>query len=379
MPVDPSIISSYNPGPGIDVNALMQQRMQGMENINALERQRRADDLAMQDRAAAQKKAQEAEAIKALIPAYVHGINNPEDYDGMLALVPPGMQANLAPYIDQIRGLPPEQVRSLLTSSLLSSDIGKAFLENQARQKTYEVQLKQAETAAAREAREAAAGSKVAQWITDDAGNVTGLDAQGNVVATQPGIGRKTPPSATAAKVASPEAKFKVDETLSELMASYNKLKEEDAMVSTEDSTIGNIIARTGAAFGTTVGRAVGTKAQTERDYIQNLRSDLIRDIKQATGMSSQEINSNFELQSALDALGDPYSQSFETAVRTIAKLSRKYGLGGVGADIKDDKETSADGGAGAGAGGNIREGMTATNPQTGERVIYKDGRWQPL
>ena len=28
---------------------------------------------------------------------------------------------------------------------------------------------------------------------------------------------------------------------------------------------------------------------------------------------------------------------------------------------------------------GGIREGATATNPQTGERVIYRNGQWQPL
>jgi hypothetical protein len=45
---------------------------------------------------------------------------------------------------------------------------------------------------------------RVAQWVTDDAGNVTGLDAQGNIVASQPGIGKKTAPAgggATEAKL----------------------------------------------------------------------------------------------------------------------------------------------------------------------------------
>lgn len=199
MPLDPSIIGSYNPGPAPDVNAMMTQAATGMQNINTLERQRQQDALDLEDRAAAQKKEQEAAAVDALIPAYVHGIENPTDFDGMAALVPPDMQANVAPYLDQIRGLPPEQVRSLLTSSLLSSDRGKAFLENQARMRTAQIQQGQLEVAQGnlalnktKAAQEAAAGSKVAQWITDDAGNVRGLDAQGNVVVTRPGIGKKT-------------------------------------------------------------------------------------------------------------------------------------------------------------------------------------------
>lgn len=153
--------------------------------------------------------------------------------------------------------------------------------------------------------------------------------------------------AAEKARVEAPKLKLeagqsKVDDTLSEMLLSYQKLKNEGAMVSTEASGLENVIARTGAALGTTAGRALGTKAQTERDYIQNLRMDLIRDIKQATGMSAQELNSNFELQAALDALGDPYGQSFESAIRTIAKLSKKYGAGKI--NVPTASETPASG-----------------------------------
>jgi hypothetical protein len=145
MPLDPSIISSYNPGAGIDVNALMQQRMQGMENINALERQRKADDIAMQDRAAAQQKAQADAAVKALLPAYAYGFQNPSDPDGMLALVPADQQEAFAPYIEQIRNKSPEQVIAALTGSLVTSETGRAFLENQARMRTAQIQQGQLE------------------------------------------------------------------------------------------------------------------------------------------------------------------------------------------------------------------------------------------
>ena len=55
MALNPNIILSGMPQP-FDTNALLQQQISGMENINALERQRRADELAMQDRAAAHPK-----------------------------------------------------------------------------------------------------------------------------------------------------------------------------------------------------------------------------------------------------------------------------------------------------------------------------------
>ena len=66
MPLDTSIISSYNPGAAPDVNAMLTQQMQGMQNINTLERQRAQDALDMQDRAAAQAKEQAANLARAL-------------------------------------------------------------------------------------------------------------------------------------------------------------------------------------------------------------------------------------------------------------------------------------------------------------------------
>jgi len=142
MPLDPSIISSYNPGAGIDVNALMQQRMQGMENINALERQRKADDLAMQDRAAAQQKAQEAATIKALLPAYTYGIQT-GDIEGALNLAPPEMRDGLMPYAEALRGKSPEQVRAALYGSLAGSPEGQEALAAIQRAETAGIQREQ--------------------------------------------------------------------------------------------------------------------------------------------------------------------------------------------------------------------------------------------
>jgi hypothetical protein len=155
-----------------------------------------------------------------------------------------------------------------------------------------------------------------------------------------------------AAKLEAPKIKqaagrAKVDDTLSEMLRSYNILKQEGAIVSNEATGLENVIARTGSALGTTAGRALGTKAQTERDYIQSLRMNLVSDIKAASNKSAQELNSNMELRAALDALSDPYSQSFETALRTIAKLSRDYGTGEMA--IIEPAPSPAPAGAGGG------------------------------
>ena len=146
MPLDPSIISSYNPTSGIDLNALMTQRMQGMANINEMERQRRADALALEDRAAAQQaeqqKAQEAATLKALLPAYTYGIQT-GDMAGALNLVPPDMQESLAPYVDALAGKSPQEVQAALIGSLSSSSAGQEALAAIQRAQTFGVQSRQ--------------------------------------------------------------------------------------------------------------------------------------------------------------------------------------------------------------------------------------------
>ena len=126
MALNPNIILSGMPQP-FDTNALLQQQISGMENINALERQRRADELAMQDRAAAAEKeaaqAQEAATLKALLPAYTYGIQT-GDMAGALNLVPPEMQDSLRPYVDALAGKPPEEVKAALIGSMSTSDMG---------------------------------------------------------------------------------------------------------------------------------------------------------------------------------------------------------------------------------------------------------------
>lgn len=161
MPLDPNIIlSGLQQQRGVDMNALLQQKISGMENINALERQRKSDELVMQDRAAKQAKEQEDAAVKALLPAYAYGFKNPTDVDGMLALVPPNMRENVMPYLDQIRGQSPDQVVAALTGSLVTSDVGRAFLENEARIRTAGIQGEQTKTAKERLAFDIAQANK---------------------------------------------------------------------------------------------------------------------------------------------------------------------------------------------------------------------------
>jgi hypothetical protein len=133
MPLDPSIISNAFANVSMpDVNALMNQRVRGAENIYQIETGR-------QEQAKADAKAQEDAAVKALLPAYAHALKT-GDLRGALKLAPPQYQDSLVPYMEALEGKPLEEIQSALTGSLVTSEVGRAFLENQSRVATLGVQ-----------------------------------------------------------------------------------------------------------------------------------------------------------------------------------------------------------------------------------------------
>ena len=71
--------------------------------------------------------------------------------------------------------------------------------------------------------------------------------------------------------------------------------------------------------------KMVGTKSSKYLSEIINSRKLLATAIKNATGMSAQEMNSNVELQLTLDALTDP-TQGIEAARTTLDTLEELYG-----------------------------------------------------
>ena len=119
MVTDPNIILSGNQmaQPRLpDVNAMMQTRTAGMENIYALEQARAEQQRTAQKEQAA---AQEAATLKALLPAYTYGIQT-GDAKGAGNLVPPEMREQVQSYIDALTGKSPEEVKSALIGSLSS-------------------------------------------------------------------------------------------------------------------------------------------------------------------------------------------------------------------------------------------------------------------
>lgn len=386
MPIDPSIIanSMSNIASNMpDVNALMQQRVQGAENIYKIETARQEQAAEAEKEAA---EAQEAATLKALLPAYTYGIQT-GDMVGAFNLVPPEIRPQLRPYIDALSGKTPQQVQAALIGSLSSSPMGQEALAAIQRAQTAQIQLgqldvsredivlrRQKQALDARgdgewtlESGEDENGRPIFVWANPRTRQIVKADVTGGVPAVTPeaapgltsipaplpSTDLVTPraPAPGAPEVAAPistaqpprefrpkvkageatgdkqQAREGVDGTLLRIMDQYKILAEEKAIVSAKNTSAENVQARISTKLGPTVGRTVGTKAQTARDTIANLRQALLADIKAATGMSSKAIDSNVELKSFLDSLGDP-DQSLETIQNTLAELSIKYGLG---------------------------------------------------
>ena len=150
MPIDPSIIGNIMAPQAVqmpDMNAMMQTQTRGMENIYQIEAAREAQ-------AKEEAKAQEDAAVKALLPAYAHAFKTGNMRDA-LKFAPAQYQESLLPYVEALDGRPLGEIQAALTGSLVTSEPGRAFLENINRVAITGIQLQQAETAAAREAREA--------------------------------------------------------------------------------------------------------------------------------------------------------------------------------------------------------------------------------
>jgi hypothetical protein len=138
------------------------------------------------------------------------------------------------------------------------------------------------------------------------------------------------------------EAKTQLTDIVGSLKKNYETLKEQGGIVSTTESGLGNLSARlSSSGFGQAVGGAVGGKSQEERQKIEQTRPLLLNLIKNATGMSAQQMNSNAEMQLYLNAATNP-QLSYEANLEALKNLDKLYGLGNVAKDIEKELKNPA-------------------------------------
>jgi hypothetical protein len=159
------------------------------------------------------------------------------------------------------------------------------------------------------------------QMITIDARRYTGGSVGSPGVL---GVGGKEP--SAALRINKAEAgKSQLADDLDNLRASFTALDTMRAIPSTERNPLSNIAAATAATgLGQAAGRFVGTEAQVEREIINSARTRLVNSIKNATGMSAQQLNSNVELQTMLKSISDP-GQPIQAALRIIDDIENAY------------------------------------------------------
>jgi len=132
-------------------------------------------------------------------------------------------------------------------------------------------------------------------------------------------------PKAVEREAKAAAGKNELASELDNIRIAYDNLNRMRAIPSTGRNVLSNIAAGTAASgVGQTLGRLAGTPEQTERDVIKSGRLRLVNAIKNATGMSAQQLNSNVELKNMLDSVTDP-SQSIETVNRILDQIQETY------------------------------------------------------
>lgn len=142
------------------------------------------------------------------------------------------------------------------------------------------------------------------------------------------GVSGKEPTAAKKAEQVD-SGRQTVTDLVTELNSKYDSLEKAGGITNTKNGTLSNIKAGiSSSGVGQAAGKLVGTATQSDRNAIAQTRPLLLQAIKQATGMSAKQMDSNVELKMYLAAATDPSLdvQSNRNALRMLEKL---YGIGG--------------------------------------------------
>lgn len=124
------------------------------------------------------------------------------------------------------------------------------------------------------------------------------------------------------------EAKKQLSDAVAQLKGNYDTLNNNFGITSTSNKSGSNIGAAIGSSgVGQLVGSVLGTKNQEQRQEIEQTRPLLLNLIKNATGMSAQQMNSNAEMNMYLKAATDP-KLSYEANMSALKNLDKMFGLG---------------------------------------------------
>lgn len=295
-------------------------------------------------------------------------------------------QDQMDAYVARIVAAPVEQRRTLLANELATTAEGLALL------KRFDPEFDETNLGGSIDTRQVNplapgyAPPPQTRRVTESPNRpVLVQDAQGNYVAVNPGTGTGAPvtmpdgsplsgetrraPAEDAAGDARSSAAEGLRSTLESLRGYYGALDKSGGIVSTGRGAGNNIAASAAASLpGRVIGRTLGSEDQTQRDNIASAIPLIVGSLKDLTGMSAQQMNSNVELQLFLNTVADP-SQSIETVNEALNRFERYV-------------DRVSGGGAPAGGGANLppvgEEGARVRNRSTGVIMVSRGGRWVP-
>jgi hypothetical protein len=111
---------------------------------------------------------------------------------------------------------------------------------------------------------------------------------------------------------------------LDTIESNYNYLNEHGGITNPEKGALANIGSYLSQATGPTLGAMGGTANQSARNTIEGARSRMIPMFKEATGMSSKQMDSNAELKAAKNTLTNP-DADYASNMQAIAALKKAY------------------------------------------------------
>lgn len=120
-----------------------------------------------------------------------------------------------------------------------------------------------------------------------------------------------------------------VSDLVTQLGSYYDDLEKSGGITSTEAGPIDNVTAGVASSgLGQAVGKMFGTQNQSARNSIAQTRPLLLNAIKNATGMSAKQMDSNAEMKLYLQAATDP-TLDVRANRNALQMLEKLYGLGG--------------------------------------------------
>ncbi len=197
------------------------------------------------------------------------------------------------------------------------------------------------------------------QKVTDEKGQVLFYSPSTNQVRTSPGVELDkgvTPTAAQQEKQQAKEAALSgISDILNRASKAFDVLEKENAIVDPSKSVGENIAASVvSSPIGRQVGQVVGSKAQQARNELSRLGPLFVTQLKNATGLSASQLNSNVELQLFLKTIeGDDLVTARKQiellknmfakgqAPKNLKEVTQKFNKMNREAGIKDDAEPS--------------------------------------